>query len=260
MDSDSIKLHRLYDDLAYLWPLMSLPEEYAEEASYWRMNLRELLGPGKHKVLELGVGGGHNLSHLTSDFEATGVDISEKMLAHSRQLNTGVEHLVGDMRDIRLGRKFKAVFIHDAISHMLSEADLTATFTTAAAHLETGGIFIITPDYFSESFHEPHIEYCTRSNDQMQLTYFEYAYDPDPSDTMIETIFTHMIRKGDRLHIEHDRFITGLSPKSTWLRLMQEAGFSVEEHSYHLSSTDKEYVMLIGKLQNSYNNHYQATP
>ena len=249
MDPKTIRLHRLYDDLAYLWPLMSPPEEYAEEASYWRMNLREGLGPGRHKILELGVGGGHNLSHLTSDFEATAVDASEKMLALSRKLNARVEHHRGDMRDVRLGRTFKAVLIGDAISHMLSENDLFAAFNTAALHLEAGGMLIITPDYFRESFHEPHTEHHTHSNDGMQLTYFEYAYDPDPGDTTIETLFTHVIREGARLRIEHDRFITGLFPKATWLRLMGKAGFMVEERSYRLKSTCTEYVMLIGRMQ-----------
>jgi len=45
------------------------------------------------------------------------------------------------MRNIRLGRKFSAVLIHDAISDMLTERDLSATFETAVAHLEKGGVF-----------------------------------------------------------------------------------------------------------------------
>ena len=47
----------LYDKLAYLWPVISPPEDYAEEASHWRTALRKHLGPGRHRLLELGVGG-----------------------------------------------------------------------------------------------------------------------------------------------------------------------------------------------------------
>ena len=43
---------------------------------YFRDVIREELGPGRHKLLELGVGGGHNLSHLISDFDCTAVDLS----------------------------------------------------------------------------------------------------------------------------------------------------------------------------------------
>ena len=144
--------NRLYDDLAHLWPLISPPEEYAEEACYWREVLRAKLGPGRHQVLELGVGGGHNLSHLTSDFQATAVDLSEKMLSLSRGLNPGVEHHLGDMRTVRLGRVFQAVLIHDAIQYMLTEADLRAAFATARAHLAPGGVIIAAPRLRLETY------------------------------------------------------------------------------------------------------------
>ena len=126
-----MKQNRMYDEFAHLWTLISAPEDYAEEARYWRDALREKLGPGRHEILELGVGGGNNLSHLTSGFQATAVDISEKMLANSTRLNPGVEHHVGDMRTVRLEREFKAVLIHDAISYLTTEDDLRKTFATA---------------------------------------------------------------------------------------------------------------------------------
>jgi SAM-dependent methyltransferase len=258
MNTQDIPLNRLYDELSYLWPLMSPPGEYAEEAGYWLELLREQAGPGRHEILELGVGGGHNLSHLTAHFDATAVDISAKMLAHSRRLNPSVVHHVGDMRKVRLGRRFKAVLIHDAINHMLSENDLLATFRTAAAHLEPSGVLIVTPDFFTETFFSPCIECRTRINEEMQLTCFEYAHDPNPQDTTIETVFTHLIREKESLRIEHDRMVTGLFPKETWVRLISEIGFAFEERSYPLRSINRPYLMLIGRLQGSVEK--QATP
>jgi len=124
----------LYDKLAYLWPVISPPEDYADEAAYWREALRRRLGPGRHCLLELGVGGGHNLSHLAGEFDAVAVDISPKMLELSRRLNPAVEHHLGDMRTFRLpGRAFDAVLIHDAVSYMLTEDDLRAAFAPARA-------------------------------------------------------------------------------------------------------------------------------
>ena len=101
-----MKQNRLYDEFADWWTLVSPPEGYVQEASYWKDALRAKLGPGRHEILELGVGGGNNLSHLTGEFQATAVDISERMLANSVMLNPGVEHHVGDMRTIRLSRTF----------------------------------------------------------------------------------------------------------------------------------------------------------
>jgi SAM-dependent methyltransferase len=220
--------------------------EYAEEAEHWRTALRDKLGPGRHRILEMGVGGGHNLSHLTNDFEATAADISEAMLEHSRRLNPGVEHLLGDMRNIRLNRKFDAVLIHDAISYLLTEEDLRATFTTAAAHLNPGGVFITVPDYYRETFRDPLVEQYTRTSGDTQLTYVEYAWNPDPEGTAIETILTYFIRERGGLRIEHDRHITGLFPQSTWVRLMNEAGFMLELRTCTLENAGQEYILLIG--------------
>lgn len=51
--------HRLYGDLAIWWPLISPPEEYAEEAAYIATVLGSAAIPVQD-VLELGSGGGHN--------------------------------------------------------------------------------------------------------------------------------------------------------------------------------------------------------
>lgn len=249
MNTDKIPKNRLYGDLAWLWPVMSPPEDYAEEAAHWKNTLRELLGPGRHEILELGVGGGHNLSHLTSEFNATAVDLSEQMLSLSKKLNPSATHLVGDMRTVRLDKKFKAVLIHDAISHITSEDDLRATFATAAAHLEPGGVFITTPDNIRETFKSPRAEAVMCPGREFHLTYYEYTHDPDPRDTTIETIFTYLIEKDGRLLIEHDRMITGLFPLATWKRLIEGAGLAFETRSFKLSSLADYYTLLVGRLK-----------
>ncbi|MCI2430619.1 class I SAM-dependent methyltransferase [Candidatus Acetothermia bacterium] len=243
---DKLKRNRMYDEFAHLWPWISAPEGYAEEARFWRDALREELGPGRHHILELGVGGGNNLSHLTKDFQATAVDLSEKMLAHSKKLNPGVEYIVGDMRTIRLDRKFKAVIIHDAISYMLTEDDLRATFATAAAHLEPGGVFITAPDWFKETFPGLRVSHKTRANAQTELTYFEYAYDSDPNDSVMETILIYFIRERGQLRVEEDLHVTGLFPIQTWVNLMTEAGFVVEKKEYPVHDDPRQAYLLAG--------------
>jgi SAM-dependent methyltransferase len=247
MEPKSIPEGRLYKDLAYLFELVTPREDYAEEATQWLAILREKLGPGKHEILELGAGAGHNLSYLTGEFAATAVDTSPEMLKLCKEINPGLTLHQGDMRDIRLGRKFAAVLIHDAIVYMRSEADLARAFATAAAHLEEGGIFITGPDYYLDTFSDPRVEHFTRRDDARELTYVEYAYDPDLSDTTMEIIFTFFIREKGRLRVEHDRHITGLFPRATWIKLMEKAGFEVEPKI--ITSEGVPHELLIGKLR-----------
>jgi len=248
MDPAEIPENRLYNDLAYLWQVVSPPEEYAEEANCWRQVLWEFLGPGRHHVLELGVGGGHNLSHLTPDFNGTAVDISQPMLQQSMALNPGVDHIVGDMRCVRLGRTFDAVLVHDAISCMTTARDLSAVFTTAAMHLDSGGPLLLAPDDFADQITLPRIECHTHSRGEIELTYVEHAYDPDPTDTKIDVVFTFFIREEGRLRLEHDRQPRGLFSRSTWRHLIHAAGFDYSERSFNLPTAGITYTLLVGTL------------
>jgi len=246
MRADEIKINRMYDEFAHLWPLISPAEGYAEEAAHWRRVLRDKLGPGRHEILELGVGGGNNLSHLTNDFKATAVDLSEKMLANSRQLNPDVEHHVGDMRSVRLGRTYQAVIIHDAINYMLTEDDIRATLATVSAHLESGGVFVTSPDYTTEVFHDRMSAVKTRSDEVRTLNYVEYDYDPVPGDSQYECLFVYIISEGGQVRVEHDRHILGLFPKARWLELMEEAGFGSETYDYDVHPDGHEGYLFVG--------------
>ena len=205
-------LPRMYGELAHLWPLFSAPADYAGEARIWRQVLRDRLGPGRHEILELGVGGGNNLSHLTEDFAATAVDLSAAMLAQCRRLNPGVPVHQGDMRSVRLGRRFRAVLIHDAVSYLLDEDDLRRTLATAVAHLEPGGVLVMAPDDYRETFRGPRITHGTNTDGQTEVTSFEYHYDPDPADSTTTCIMVYVIRSGAAVEVVEDRHVLGLFP------------------------------------------------
>lgn len=246
MDSREIPEGRLYNDLAWLWQVMSPQEDYVEEAACWRKALWESLGPGRHHVLELGVGGGHNLSHLTEEFDATAVDLSPQMLKRSLELNPGVEHIVGDMRLVRTGRTYDAVLIHDAISCMTSGRDVASVLTTAAAHLEPGGVLIVAPEYFSDHLSLPSIACHTHTANRIELACMEYTHDPDPTDTALEILLTYIIKSDAGVQIEHDRMHVGVFSHATWRRLMHDAGFETSERCFHLSAAKRDYTLFIG--------------
>lgn len=222
--------NRLYGDLAYLWPIVSPPEDYLEEARYWKDAITVALGPGRHRILELGVGGGHNLSHLTADFEAEAVDLSPRMLEHSRRLNSGVRHHLGDMRTVRLGTVFDAVLIHDAISYMLTEDDLRAAFATARVHLRPRGLLLVAPDLVKENFRDGMVLHwpIRPTSHGIEVKVEERITDPDPTDTVIESVITYTITECGMQRVETDIHSCGLFPIATWVRLMEECGFRTQ--------------------------------
>ena len=175
---------KLYRELAPWFHLLTAPEEYAEEAEHYRRMITEASERRPRTVLELGSGGGNNASHMKAHFELTLVDRSPQMLEVSRSLNPECEHLVGDMRTVRLGRTFDAVFVHDAVDYITTEPDLRAVAETAFVHCRPGGVAVFVPDYVRERF-RPRTSHGGYDRGAMGLRYLEWVWDPDPSDTSL---------------------------------------------------------------------------
>ena len=219
---------KLYSELADWWPLFSSPADYAEEASQYAELLTAACRP--EQVLELGSGGGNNASHLKDRFDLTLVDLSPQMLQVSRALNPECSHRVGDMRSVRLGKLFDAVFIQDAVSYLTTAADLYHAIETAFAHCRPGGASLLAPDWFRESF-RPGVSTGGHDEGNRSLRYLEWTYDPDPADTTLETDFAFLLRTGSGpAQVVHDHHTTGLFGREVWLHLCRKAGFQPEIH------------------------------
>ena len=221
-----LELPRLYTDLAEWWPVLSSPDDYTKEAEFYRKCLVEASRIPVRIVLELGSGGGNNASHLKAHFEMTLVDIAPAMLRVSRNLNPECEHVHGDMREVRLGKVFDAVFIHDAVNYMTTGQDLGRAIETAWAHCRPGGAALFCPDDLRETF-RPRTMHGGHDRMLKSMRYLEWIYDPDPDDTTVITDFAYLLRDKNGVRVEYDRHISGLFPRATWLRLLSGQGFEV---------------------------------
>ncbi len=222
---DETPSYRFYGDLAVWWPLVSPPEEYEEEAAFAGGVLTSA-SVQVREVLELGSGGGHNAFHLKSSFEMTLVDLSEEMLDVSRKLNPECAHERGDMRSLRLGRSFDAVFVHDAIDYMATEADLRLAMETAFLHCRPGGVAVFVPDRTRETFEEETGHGGSDGADGRAIRYLEWTWDPDPTDSTVLTEYSFLLRDPDgSVQVVHETHRMGLFAHADWLRLLGEAGF-----------------------------------
>lgn len=217
--------NRFYGDLAEWWPLISPPEDYAEEAAFVATVLASA-GIPVRDVLELGSGGGHNAVHLKSRFAMTLVDLSADMLTVSRRLNPDCEHRQGDMRSVRLGREFDAVFVHDAVDYMTTERDLRAALATTFRHCRPGGVAVLVPDHTAETFEEATDHGGTDGPDGRGVRYLEWTWDPDRRDTWVLTEYAFLLRDASgSVRSVHETHRTGLFGRDVWLRLLADAGF-----------------------------------
>lgn len=214
----------LYSELAPWFHLVTAPEEYKDEASFYMKTLEQSSSIPVKTVLEMGSGGGNNAFYMKSKYSMTLTDLSEDILRESKKINPECEHVKGDMRSLKLGRKFDAVFVHDAIDYMLTEDDLLNVFKTAFLHCKPGGAALFCPDYTRETFSEG-TETGGHDSGGRGLRYLDWAWDADEKGESWVSHFIFIMKDGDKVMYRTDEHRCGLFSKQTWLDLMAEAGF-----------------------------------
>ncbi len=220
--------YRLYRELAGWWPLISPPGEYAAEAACLAGVFAEA-AVRVRDVLDLGSGGGHVAVHLKNRFSLTLVDLSEDMLAVSRQLNPECAHLPGDMRTLRLGRLFDAVLVHDAIDYVTTREELRQVIATAFAHCRPGGIALFVPDHLAETFRSGSGGGGGSDASGRQGSFREWTWDPDPSDDWVQAEYEFTLRDADgTTEVVKETHRLGAFRRRTWLRLLAAGGFEAE--------------------------------
>ena len=224
----------LYSDYAWLWPLWGDADgEYAEWCAMVHQLMTAHARRELHTLLNLGCGGGKNMSNLQKHYTVTGVDISAAMLDLARQLNPSCTVVQADMRTCRLAQTFDAVLIDDAITYMTSRADLARVFDTAYAHLADGGVMVVAPDYLVETFqqNETRISHAVARHKpaHLDVVFMENNYDPDPHDDTFEGTMIYLIREHGLLRVVHDYSTLGLFTHDVWCETLRTSGFVVHE-------------------------------
>ncbi|MET0593858.1 MAG: class I SAM-dependent methyltransferase [Polyangiaceae bacterium] len=237
---------RLYRDYAKWYRLVDPPADHEDEADHFRVAFEKTASPRPETLLELGSGAGHNALHLKRRFRCTLTDLSEEMLALSRELNPECEHIAGDMRTLELHRTFDVVLVHDAVTYMTTESDLAAAARTAFIHTRPGGAAIFAPDRLRETFTE-----CTETESGEDATrtlhYLAWTWDPDPTDETYSVEYAFLIRENGVVQALHEHHIEGLFSRATWLRVLDSVGFASEIMARPIGGSSFDEVFLCRK-------------
>ena len=238
---------RIYGDLAPWFHLLTAPADYAGEAARYRRTILEEV-PEARTLLELGSGGGNNASHLREHFTCTLSDLSPQMLTLSRDLNPGCEHVLGDMRTLRLGRTFDAVFVHDAVMYLTTAADLRSCIETAYAHTRPGGVALFAPDCTRETFAPGTDHGGHDGSDGRALRYLEWTHAPAPGESSFAIDYVVvLVEPGAEVRTVADRHLHGLFPEHTWLHLLEGAGFTARVVPGDPEDEDAEQPVFVAR-------------
>ena len=125
-----------YDDLS--WSMFD-PALLAATADF----LAETAAGGA--ALEFAIGTGRVALPLAErGVRVVGIDNSEAMLERLRAKDAGIDAVAGDMAITRVAGEFSLVYlVFNTIFNLTSQDGQVACFANAAAHLQTGGRFVI---------------------------------------------------------------------------------------------------------------------
>lgn len=220
--------HAIYETLTPWYLLLDPTSDHEEEVAGFLDAYARAIDGARDTLLELGAGAGNNAFFAKRAYRCTLSDVSPPMQAISRRLNPECEHLLGDMRTLRLGRTFDAVLVHDAVVYMRTEAQLREAMETAFVHTRPGGAAVFAPDCLREDFHD-YAQLHENEGEGRSLKCLEWSWDPDPTDTEYTVEYALLLREGGRVEAVHDRHVEGLFDRATWLRLLADVGFEPEE-------------------------------
>ncbi|MEV8017486.1 class I SAM-dependent methyltransferase [Streptomyces sp. NPDC086554] len=143
--------------------------------------------PEARDLLDVGCGPGNHLQYFAAAFDhVEGADLADAQLASARSRLPDVPVHRADMRTFDLGRQFSAVTcLFSAIGNISGTDELRAAVRSMARHLRPGGVLVIEPWWFPETFTAGHIGSDT----------FEHE------GTTISRV-SHSVRRGDSSHME----------------------------------------------------------
>nr|BAC57036.1 N, N-dimethyltransferase [Micromonospora griseorubida] len=130
-------------------------KDYATEATEVAQLIRAR-NPGADTLLDVACGTGTHAHDFAKEFsQVEGLELAPDMIAVARRRLPDTPLHQGDMRDFRLDRRFGAVVcMFSSIGYLPTTADLDAALASFARHLDPGGVVVVEPWWFPESFHD----------------------------------------------------------------------------------------------------------
>lgn len=161
----------VFDAYSAYYDLLYHDKDYVAEVAYVD-GLLKRCGKNIHDLLEFGSGTGiHGKLLAEKNYKVTGVEISQKMVDRVEETK-GFTCMQGDIRSVKLERKFDAVVsLFHVMSYQVSNADIKAAISNAAAHLLSGGLFVFdfwySPAVYAQ---KPEVRVKHMGNEQLNIT------------------------------------------------------------------------------------------
>jgi SAM-dependent methyltransferase len=220
----------MYDsDIAEIWDAVyrGRGRNYLAEAEGVAELVRQRQ-PAASTLLDVACGTGAHLSHFSTMFEhVEGVELSEAMIAAGQAEWPDLKLHQGDMRTFDLGRRFDAVTcLFSSIGHAADTDELDSTVSRFAAHLNPGGVIVIEPWWFPDTFIDGYVTGDTVHDGGRVISRVSHSTREGDASRMRAHFLVADVEKGIR-HLTEDFLIT-LFTREEYERAISRAGCAAE--------------------------------
>jgi len=150
-------------------------DETDAEVAFFEAAFEKHAGRTIHSVFEPGCGSGRLIAAMVElDYEATGLDLNQKMLDFVDQRLSDSGHkatlLLGDMTKMDLPQKYDAAFCtFNTFRHLMDEAAVVSHLRSLADSIEVGGLYILGFHIIPLDAEEDEVEQWEASNDKITV-------------------------------------------------------------------------------------------
>jgi len=204
-------------------------KDYRKEAAAVTRLVRER-HPDATDLLDVACGPGSHLVHFAEEFgHVEGLDLSESMLAFARDRLPSAPIHRGDLREFDLGRRFDAVTcMFSSIAVIGDRTELDSALRTFARHLKPGGVAVVEPWWFPDTFRPGHV-----SGDVVEVegrTIARVSHVIRVGDTSHSTVHYLVADSGAGVWHFEDQHVMPLFAREEYEEAFRGAGMEVEYH------------------------------
>lgn len=216
------------EELADVYDLIFNPDRknYDGEAAEVVRQIRARF-PGARSLLDVGCGTGSHLERFRAVFDhVEGVEPAPAMRRWAEKKLPSVPIHDADMRELRLDRTFDAVScMHGPIGYMADEAQLRVAIRRMAEHLVVGGVLVLDPWWFPETFIDGYVMAEAVRDENRSVARMSHSVRSGSS-----MCITHKYLVGDAAGIREfsSEDVLSLFRKDQYADALADAGLAVE--------------------------------
>jgi len=182
--------------------------------------------PGARTLLDVGCGTGAHDAYLAERFSVDGVDLQPELVEIARAKVPSARFIVGDMREMDLGRTYDAVIcMFGAIAYARDPAGMTQTLCCMAAHLAPEGVVIVEPFIRPENWRTGMVHMQTVDEPELKLCRLNTS---DRQGDLAVLRFHYLIGTPEGVEHAEEEHVLGLFTVEQMLSAFTAAGLTAE--------------------------------